>query len=486
MSIPVTQPLNSLVTEPLAGHSHQGNALDTAVEEISAALTQIEVILSDNDSDNAEEIPLNLSNTTSQTPGAAFTDLPSEILLIIFGYACLTGERWEALSLSLVCACWRALMLADPNLWSNIALAVRDRDPRSTPSLSTSSLIRMARLTQLYLQRSEDCLLSVTIKIPTRFKSLNTNTPWQSYISIAALSYLQEASARISHLHLRVDHNLLHDFAYVSPCPLAIDSRHNHPCSETIPLPHLTSLTVDYISRNCFYFPFQNLSRLTHLSLGHEGLYFFQKSAASQAQPVPDLKFPRLTTYTIFDSSSFYQLCRTMTLTNASPRIRQVVLANMPSLADLTISNHASAQALFPEVSALKIINSPDTFTATFCRVFQFPALKSFELEYNPSLGNAPNSTRPRDLPIPWTELACDIIYFIRRCPMIQTVILRNAHDSCYPRSELVQEITFESGINPEVHIVGFPMHSDEHNAAALLSASAMMEYLRGFETEPA
>ncbi|KAF5389557.1 hypothetical protein D9757_004140 [Collybiopsis confluens] len=476
MSLPITQPPNPCITHPLPAPSHTETTLDTAVEEISAALTQIEVIISDVESDSAESV--------SNPPKATFTDLPSEILLIIFAHACKNSERWEALCLSLACSYWRALMLAEPPFWSNISLTVRDRDPYNTPPLSTSAQIRIAQLTLLYLKRSEDCLLSVSIKIPTRFRGLNTDIPWQLHISIAALNYLQKASKRIKHLYLRTDHSLLHDFAYLIPCSLEMDSRHSRPCSETIPLPRLTSLTVDYVSRNSCYLPFQNIPRLTHLSLGYEGLHFFQKSAGSQPQVIPDLKFPRLTTLTISNSLNFYQLCRSMTLTKTPSCPRQVILINMTSLADFLVSSPATAQAKFPDVSSLKISNSPNAFTAAFCRAFQLSGLKSFELEYNPdSLSdNAPGSNEPRNLSIPWTELACDIIYFIRRCPMIQIVTVRSAHECFYPRSELVQEISFGVGLRPELRIVGFPTHSDEHDAAGLLNASAMMEYLRSFE----
>ncbi|KAE9407967.1 hypothetical protein BT96DRAFT_56537 [Gymnopus androsaceus JB14] len=242
-----------------------------------------------------------------------FSDLPSEILLVIFAYACRTGEHWEALSCSLVCAHWRALVFSDPNMFSHIALVAHDRDPYPTPPTFTSAHLRMVKLTHLYLERSENCFLSVTIKTPTRFRGMNASIPWQSYISVAAIDILQRNSQRIKHLHLRVDHGLLHDLAYWDPCGEDIDSGHSLPCSQVIPFDNLSSLSVDYISRNFFYFPFQSLPRLKHLTFSNEGFYFFQKTTS---QNVPALKFPKLETFGISQSPNFHQLCRAMGVTS--------------------------------------------------------------------------------------------------------------------------------------------------------------------------
>ncbi|KAF9078786.1 hypothetical protein BDP27DRAFT_1396995 [Rhodocollybia butyracea] len=476
MSSPISQPLNPYTAEPLAP-LHPDSALDAAVDEISAALTQIEVILSDAGSNIPEGSVKLCTKRSSEPPAphvptAEFSDLPVEILLVIFAYASQTGEHWEALSLSLVCTQWRALLLADPHMWCHIALVVRDRDPYPTPPASTSALLRMARLTTLYLERSGTNMLSVTIKMPTRFRGLNANTPWQSHISVAAINTLQMHSELIKHLHLRVDHGLLHEFAYEQPCSLNIDSSHNVPCSITIPLPNLTSLSVDYISRNCFYFPFQALNNLNHLTLSNEGFSFFQKSVS---RSMPDLDFPELTSFVISQSPSFSHLCRVMSVTNASPFIKQVVLNQMPSLVDLAISSHAISKAVFPEVSALKIVNSPDEFTAKFCRVFQFSALRSFELVYTPPK-HATSS-------MSWTALAYDIVCFIRRCTAIQRVTVRNVHEHFYPNAELVRGMTFETGISPDVYIIGFPIYcSAEDDANEMLSATSIVEFLSGFE----
>ncbi|KAJ3788497.1 hypothetical protein GGU11DRAFT_785870 [Lentinula aff. detonsa] len=468
MSLPA---VTAHIVEPIST-SNSGGPLDAAVEELSAALTQIKVIISDTTSEIAEETHTSKVDevVTVRVRQASFCDLPSEILLAIFSYACQVGESWEALSFSLVCGQWRALMLADPNLWSNIALIVSDLFPNPTPSLSFSALLRMAKLTLLYLERSEDCMLSVTVKMPTRFRGLNAN--WQSYISVGAINFLQRNSHRIKHLHLRTDHGLLHAFAYEEPC--LVDSGHDQPCSDTIPLPHLISLSVEYVSRHRFYFPFQRISRLKHLALGNEGL-IFQKSPS---QTVPSLTFPRLTRLVVSEPSSFHQFCRTMTLINALPRIKQVILKQIPRLADLSISRQ---QVILQETSLLKISESSDAFLSTFCRVYQFSGLKAFELDYD----IAERSSASSSTAVAWTDLVCDIVYFIRRCPMIQTITVRNARESCYPRAndpgaQLVEEVVFEPQISPNVHIIGFPIDGPETEGPP--TARAMMEFFRGFE----
>lgn len=482
MSLPASRAPNSCFVKPLS-YTFTGTALNTAVDEISTALTRIEVV-SSGDTSQMEAFDEN-DEPSSGRLTATFCDLPSEILLVIFAYASQTGERWEALSFSLVCRHWRALMLSDPSLWSHIALVVHDCDPQPTPPTFTSSHLRMVKLTRMYLERSENCFLSVTIQTPTRFRGLNANIPWQSYISVAAIDSLQRECHRIQHLHLRVDHGLLHDFAYRNPCRGKVDSGHSRPCSETIPLDFLVSLSVDYISRNFFYFPFRSLPQLKHLTLSNEGFSFFQESTS---QSVPELRFPKLVSFRISESPSFHHLCRTMTVTNASPRIQQVVLLRMPSLADFIVSSNAISQAIFPEISALKIVDSSDHFTATFCRVFQFSALRSFELVYSPpttmstgsnGIMNKPISSKSR---IGWQELACDIVYFIGRCPMIQSVTLRSAREQRYPETKVVQGITFQPGISPDIYIVGFPLDSSEDVEEGALTANAMMRFLAVFE----
>ncbi|KAJ3867441.1 hypothetical protein EV359DRAFT_61484 [Lentinula novae-zelandiae] len=463
MSVPA---VTAHTVEPVSSASHMGSPLDTGVEEIAVALTQIEAALLDTmteinrETQCADEVP-------TRTSRASFCHLPSEILLTIFKHACQVGENWEALSFSLVCKQWRALMLVDPDLWSHITLTVRDLFPNPTPSSSVSTLLRMAKLTSLYLERSVDCMLSVTIRMPTRFRGLNAN--WQSYVSVGAINYLQSNSRRIKHLRLRVDHGLLHAFAYVDPCLAEIDSGHNQPCSDTISLPHLVSLSLEYVSRHCFYFPFQHIPRLRHLTLGNEGFCFFPKSSS---EPSPALTFPKLRSLVVSEASSLQQLCRTMTLINVLPHIKQLVLTQMPRLGDLPTSRQ---QAIFPVISKLKIANSSDFFLSTFCRVFQFSALEAFELIYDVA-GQSSSSSR-----ISWTNLVCDIVYFIRRCPMIRSVTVRNAREHCYPSAELVREITVEPRISPNVCIVGFPRLEIE---GELTAASAMMEFLQRSEVQ--
>ncbi|KAJ3920346.1 hypothetical protein F5877DRAFT_77247 [Lentinula edodes] len=460
MSVPV---VTVHTVEPLSSASHMGSPLDTGVEEIAVALTQIEAALLDTTSEISRETQC-ADEVPTRTSRASFRHLPSEILLTIFKHACQVGENWEALSFSLVCKQWRALMLVDPDLWSHITLTVRDLFPNPTPSSSVSTLLRMAKLTSLYLERSVDCMLSVTIKMPTRFRGLNAN--WQSYVSVGAINYLQSNSRRIKHLRLRVDHGLLHAFAYVDPCLAEIDSGHNQPCSDTIALPHLVSLSLEYVSRHCFYFPFQHLPRLRHLTLGNEGFCFFPKSSS---EPSPALTFPKLRSLVISEASSFQQLCRTMTLINVLPHIKQVVLTQMPRLVSIS-----RQQAIFPVISKLKIANSSDVFLSTFCRVFQFSALEAFELIYDVARQSSSGSQ------IAWTDLVRDIVYFIRRCPMVRSVTVRNAREHCYPSAELVREITFEPRISPNVCIVGFPRLEIEGG----LTASAMMEFLQRSQVE--
>ncbi|KAJ4490202.1 hypothetical protein J3R30DRAFT_46925 [Lentinula aciculospora] len=467
MSIPA---ITAHIVDPLSA-SHIGSSLDTTAKDIAIGLTQIESILSDATHETAPKIQYSDREdgvSPVRVPRASFRDLPSEILLTIFSYSCQVGESWEALSFSLVCTQWRALMLADPSLWTHIALTIRDLFPNPTPSSSVSDLLRMARLTLLYLERSEDYMLSVTIKMPTRFRGLNAN--WQSYISVGAVDSLRRNSSRIEQLNLRVDHGLLHAFVYEDPCLAELDSGHNQPCSHMIPLPYLVSLSVEYISRHWFYFPFQHLPRLKHLALSEEGFSFFQKSTSETAHA---LSFPRLSTLVVSEPSSFRQLCRTISLIDDLPHIEQVVLTQIPRLADLSILRQ---QDLSLEISLLKISNSSDVFLSTFCRVFQFSGLKAFELVYDfvePRSSNSPAA-------IAWSDLVCDIIYFIRRCPMIQSVTVRNAREHCYPTAELVQEITFEPQISPDVYIVGFPLLETESETA--LTATAMMDFLRNSE----
>jgi len=57
---------------------------------------------------------------------------------------------------------------------------------------------------------------------------------------------------------------------------------------------------------------------------------------------------------------------------------------------------------------------------------------------------------------------------------------LRNAREQWFPDKEVVQEITFQAGISPDIYIIGFPVVSSEEEGA--LSAKAMMEFLAGFE----
>ncbi|GAW06848.1 hypothetical protein LENED_008800 [Lentinula edodes] len=152
----------------------------------------------------------------------------------------------------------------------------------------------------------------------------------------------------------------------------------------TIALPHLVSLSLEYVSRHCFYFPFQHLPRLRHLTLGNEGFCFFPKSSS---EPSPALTFPKLRSLVISEASSFQQLCRTMTLINVLPHIKQVVLTQMPRL------------------------------------MFSYPLFA----------GQSSSGSQ-----IAWTDLVRDIVYFIRRCPMIRSVTVRNAREHCYPSAELI------------------------------------------------
>ncbi|KAJ3773537.1 hypothetical protein FB446DRAFT_844726 [Lentinula raphanica] len=457
MSIPT---VTTQVVDALSASYTEG-PLDTAGEDL---LNQIQLIISDNSADATETIHTSGPDwfLTSPVIPASVCDLPPEILLAIFSYACQTGVQWESSSISLVCRHWRELMLSDPSLWSHIVLNVNDMFPNPTPPLSVSALLRMAMLTNLYLKRSEDCMLSVTIKMPTRFRGLNAD--WQSYISAGAMHFLQNHSYRIKHLHLRVDHGLLHAFAYKDPCSAEIDSGHDQPCSGTIPLHHLVSLTVEYVSRHCFYFPFQRIPRLKHLTLGNEGFSFFMSSS----QAVPALTVPLLTRLVISEPSSFHQLSRTMTLLNALPRIKQVVLKQVPILADL--SPYSRQQVISSEISSLKIYKSSVAFLTTFCRSYQFPALKSFELGLDVTVEMA------------WSILVGAVVDFIRRCPMIQTVTIRDARDayrSCTnsARLDLEENIFFGPQISPKVRIIGFPGHVSETEEP--LTAATMMNFFR-------
>ncbi|KAJ7259875.1 hypothetical protein C8J57DRAFT_1185055 [Mycena rebaudengoi] len=131
--------------------------------------------------------------------------IPPEILQEIF-IACLPADhgaimhRSEVpLLLGLVCRTWRSISLCTPVLWSSVHIVVPEQNSNNAP--------RYRESTEMWLQRSGDCPLSITLSFPQYGSTAPEDS--QSFMDIIlpyrrrwkAMKFLSVAAEVMSQLH---------------------------------------------------------------------------------------------------------------------------------------------------------------------------------------------------------------------------------------------------------------------------------------------
>jgi hypothetical protein len=228
--------------------------------------------------------------------------LPTELLEEIFTIACCDGSDAKELEefclnlnpgchpawvLSQVCSRWRALSLAIPKLWSRIEIQVIDRK-----DLSPESIARMKHLATLFLSRSGESPLDLTLAIPSKKAALD-----RSFVAtIAALSSLESLLSSLR----QIFHHQSYRWRYASLC----------------------SYERCYDLGGCFMLPY-HLPRLERLEINLTS-HFFERVNPELAARFQPFSAP---------------LLQTLSLSGKWKRLEDPGFFSMVSLKDLTISN---------------------------------------------------------------------------------------------------------------------------------------------------
>ncbi|KAJ6586341.1 hypothetical protein DFH09DRAFT_977923, partial [Mycena vulgaris] len=142
--------------------------------------------------------------------------LPLDILQEIF-LACLPTHRNCVMSateapvlLGRICSSWRTISLSTPRLWSSLHIAVPPLQGNLGLALYDEKLLQRLEATKIWLSRSGECALSISLQGP--YYPFGSSTPTQ----ILLIRALIPLASRWAHIEFAAPHSVLTTLSHLT------------------------------------------------------------------------------------------------------------------------------------------------------------------------------------------------------------------------------------------------------------------------------
>ncbi|ESK88365.1 hypothetical protein Moror_14798 [Moniliophthora roreri MCA 2997] len=231
--------------------------------------------------------------------------MPTEMLSSIFAFCCEKNElssprRLPVMSLSMVCARWRDIVLSTPWLWSKLDV---DFEP-SYALPSRNKILSMAQITQLFMQRSQNAPLTWSLDyyhiapiLPVLRPLLQNSERWRSISLYVDESLIDEPaftsiSGRIpmlERLKLYTGDDIRHgqlDMFAVAPALSMVDCTPMYLHNMALPWSQIRNLTLRYSYTPESLFVLSQCPNLEELKLDRIGSELFTERNFEIVAPV--------------------------------------------------------------------------------------------------------------------------------------------------------------------------------------------------------
>ncbi|KAJ7162275.1 hypothetical protein C8R46DRAFT_1104087 [Mycena filopes] len=308
--------------------------------------------------------------------------LPLDILQEIF-IACIPTHRNCVMSaaeapvlLGRICSSWRTISLATPRLWCRLHIVEPPRLYGSSPTLVDRKIAQRLEITKMWLRRSGQCPLSLSLKSGPEYDSPPTTPTIRPSRGGKFLQALIPYAARWQHIHFTTPTAVLQEMA------------------------HLTEADVPLLESVGIYpqhqFPLHEVNWGLFRMLGSERMTGFSVAGNSFAPEVLPLRWERLTVLQIegpvWESSmSSEAILRTVARCPALRRCKLVVNDSITAMmAELTLS-----PVELPSLRKLELdFGSVATTVTRLLNCLALPDLRAFSLHGHADLTNSQSLAR--------------------------------------------------------------------------------------------